>query len=1752
MSGLDIQLKKKQEIIDELEEKLKECEVEIIGLEADKEKDQQIIADLRKQLGEKKKPDGNALELKKKQETIDELEEKLKGCEVDILALEDQQQKDQKTIADLKKQLADKSKPVKCENCAKKDSQIAELNQKLKTSETKIASLEADKKKDQATIADLKKQLGDKDKTIDDLKKQVESNNKTVEDQKRQLDDNSKQIAELKHLIAEYQENDKKTIECMECKKKQNVINQQDSKMKQFETDVLQLQTSDKKAKDQIYELEEKLRGCEAEIQMMEVDKQRDTQLIKDRDKDIEQKDKEIQKLKKQNNDDQAQIQEKEKQNQLKDAALKDKEKDNQGLEAKLKDKDKVIDELRKKMNENESKMPDIDQKNKEIDELRKKFEAEQAKNADLEKENQKKDSNLKEKEKENQILNDQLKENQKLIDDLKQQLAQAQSQKPDSELIDKELDELKKQLEAEKEKNSEYEKENQQYDKILKEKDREIYLLDSALTENKIENRIKDEALREKDETLIEKRKLLNQLKNKIDEMEEEKEKEKNKDKDQNEIEAQKQKDQEKDDKIDNLQNDNAKLLKRIAELEKLLAEAQKPLEQALAQCQGFLNDNEELQKKINALEKKIQDDQQPHDIANAQNQSLLKDNDELNKRIAELEKQLAEAVKDKELLIPQIKELQKENEDLKNRIADLEKQLAEALNQKEQELLQKQVQQNEAANAELQKRIDQLEKQLAEEQKPKEKEIEQKPKNDDSATAELQKRIDDLEKQLAEAQKQKEKELLQKQIQQNEDANAALQKKIADLEKQLADLQQPKEPKEPGLIQKLFQYQQADPNAELKKRIADLEKQLADAQKPKDQGTLQRQVQQNQADNEQLQKRIADLEKQLAEALKQKEPQQQQQITQKQIPQTSESPNPELLKRIADLEKRLRDLQDAKDKEKQRLNDVIKDKDKKLAAAEDAAKGKKKQLMRAVDNDDPNDDDDSFLDHTKYIYLLAAASRYCDEDRLLVRRALALIKNRLPDEDEDFIKQLCRKSIFYDLSDLIIIRDTRKEEEEQRQQKSGNYLLSPEQVNAQSIRNRTLSKQSIPTPLSPPPPSIGQKSTTKLIAPTQKLFINQFSQEGILQSFGSIRAKRGITLSGIDERHLQADDEQEYLVNESCVVIGFLAEGTSGTAVDIVLKTPLIQRLCKVLTVQPYRGIEKINQLQTNALVWVIRRAAPGTKKMFTEYMYVMKVCAGLIQQYIDLYNSVKQQSQYTKSLSQLPQLQRDGIPQVTEVVSDPSEQQSAGGGLSIAIPDGGSSSQTSQAPSASSGAFPFSPNAYSYQPNPFSLSSSQSTTALTYLTQQEDVVLSVPQLLALHHAVIIINNVVGWTLYLIDPNKPHPFREDFEREGYTKTLMALFNLPIKPELFRPIIAMCIGRLHQGVALPQEYHPIIPVLKNQAISTETWESKADCQVFCSLSACADNHDLIVAENWLKGFDDMMRHSYNQQSFLLILWCLVLLMEKGSTQTHNQVIDAFKNERGLSRLQELADGVILHDEDTTPREQELQQNTDFEKLKELRSSKPKIMPLITTVTLSSDTVKKIETHAAKLIQLLNQFENLKRALVIVYRVPVSMDQPILFVTSFVTATDAASNNDLDQFDSFAPLSFDDDQSSEIHASSDEEIFNEGQQPHFRRQDELENDYDIYSITPGEYVEVPGTKNKTNDKELASRQLWSEKQNRKAAVRLIEARIHQKAKNYDVLDPDLDEDHIRALRQKSRQDLTLFIFAEPPKMVEDE
>ncbi|KAA6357780.1 MAG: hypothetical protein EZS28_046693, partial [Streblomastix strix] len=61
-----------------------------------------------------------------------------------------------------------------------------------------------------------------------------------------------------------------------------------------------------------------------------------------------------------------------------------------------------------------------------------------------------------------------------------------------------------------------------------------------------------------------------------------------------------------------------------------------------------------------------------------------------------------------------------------------------------------------------------------------------------------------------------------------------------------------------------------------------------------------------------------------------------------------------------------------------------------------------------------------------------------------------------------------------------------------------------------------------------------------------------------------------------------------------------------------------------------------------------------------------------------------------------------------------------------------------------------------------------------------------------------------------------------------------------------------------------------------------------------------------------------------------------------------------------------------------------------------------------------------------------------------------------------------------------------------------------------------------------------------------------ERHNKKAAIRLVSSRINQKPKNYDALCPELDQDHTKALMERSRVDLTPFNIVMFPRIVDGE
>ncbi|KAA6382492.1 MAG: putative Transposon Ty3-G Gag-Pol polyprotein, partial [Streblomastix strix] len=179
----------------------------------------------------------------------------------------------------------------------------------------------------------------------------------------------------------------------------------------------------------------------------------------------------------------------------------------------------------------------------------------------------------------------------------------------------------------------------------------------------------------------------------------------------------------------------------------------------------------------------------------------------------------------------------------------------------------------------------------------------------------------------------------------------------------------------------------------------------------------------------------------------------------------------------------------------------------------------------------------------------------------------------------------------------------------------------------------------------------------------------------------------------------------------------------------------------------------------------------------------------------------------------------------------------------------------------------------------------------------------------------------------------------------------------------------------------------------------------------------------------------------------------------------------------------------------------------------------------------------------------------------------------------FVNAMDVQSDEDEDYAASPIQQSSDDDHQSIYSASGDEEIRNAQWLPRLRTRLDADGDASSLSESETETETVPGIKRRRlledesednkekSDSDSISPQdtetkQWlqklapvlgkGERHNKKAAIRLVSSRINQKPKDYDALCPELDEDHIKALRERSRVDLTPFNIVMPPRIVDGE
>ncbi|KAA6342764.1 MAG: hypothetical protein EZS28_052361, partial [Streblomastix strix] len=156
----------------------------------------------------------------------------------------------------------------------------------------------------------------------------------------------------------------------------------------------------------------------------------------------------------------------------------------------------------------------------------------------------------------------------------------------------------------------------------------------------------------------------------------------------------------------------------------------------------------------------------------------------------------------------------------------------------------------------------------------------------------------------------------------------------------------------------------------------------------------------------------------------------------------------------------------------------------------------------------------------------------------------------------------------------------------------------------------------------------------------------------------------------------------------------------------------------------------------------------------------------------------------------------------------------------------------------------------------------------------------------------------------------------------------------------------------------------------------------------------------------------------------------------------------------------------------------------------------------------------------------------------------------------FIDAMDGNSDDDDNCAASPVPQSTEDDNLDVWQTSGDEEVRNANLEPLRRTRAELDGDSDDETSTESEEPDLPGIQRRR----LLENELETEAESSESdslvpqdpdALEVLN-KINQKAKDYDPLVPEFDEDHIKALRERSRVDLSPLKIAMPPKIVEGE
>ncbi|KAA6399939.1 MAG: hypothetical protein EZS28_004535 [Streblomastix strix] len=167
----------------------------------------------------------------------------------------------------------------------------------------------------------------------------------------------------------------------------------------------------------------------------------------------------------------------------------------------------------------------------------------------------------------------------------------------------------------------------------------------------------------------------------------------------------------------------------------------------------------------------------------------------------------------------------------------------------------------------------------------------------------------------------------------------------------------------------------------------------------------------------------------------------------------------------------------------------------------------------------------------------------------------------------------------------------------------------------------------------------------------------------------------------------------------------------------------------------------------------------------------------------------------------------------------------------------------------------------------------------------------------------------------------------------------------------------------------------------------------------------------------------------------------------------------------------------------------------------------------------------------------------------------------------------------IDYSASLEPQSTEDDKLDVWQTFGDEEVCNSNLEQLRRTRTELFDDSDDQISTENEVIDLSSmqcrrlledeleTKTESSESDslapqdpdaleilnkLVTKAKKNQKDNMKAETRLIASRINQKANGYDPLVPEFDEDYIKALKERSKIDLSPLKIATSPKIVESE